>query len=509
MTITTNDPANPTLTVALNGTGTGVAPVCTYALGALSSAPGAAAESDTVTVTAPGGCAWTASSSDTSWLTVTSGSSGSGSGTVNYSVTANSAGPPRTGTLTIAGQSFTVTQAGINPAGCIFYLDGVSGGFPDAGGSGQVHVTLGSVEGCSWVVSSDSTWITITSASAFTASGNVLYSVAANTTGVTRTGTLTIAGQTFTVTQVAGCSFTLSSSSASIPWQGGQVTVLLDASNSTCPWTSYVTTIWAQRYPQTGTGTTSIQLSVNTTANTGGRSATVYLGGQAFTITQALSPAATPDERFVDLMYFGFLGRLPTATELSAQLSGLSGGSLTRTNVAVNLFNSSEFNNAGRFVAGLYVGILGRDADYAGWIFQRAAYLSGVATQAQLVTNFLNSTEYQMKYGTPTDDQFVLLLYQNLLRRTPTAAEEAAQLALLSSGTSRTQVAMSLLTGTEFQTDSGPELTAFLQYACLLVRDAEQWERDYWANLMSTNALTVSQVFYDFINSAEMGILLQ
>jgi hypothetical protein len=68
---------------------------------------------------------------------------------------------------------------------------------------------------------------------------------------------------------------------------------------------------------------------------------------------------------------------------------------------------------------------------------------------------------------------------------------------------------MSLLTGTEFQTDSGPELTAFLQYACLLVRVAEQWERDYWANLMSTNALTVSQVFYDFINSAEMGILLQ
>jgi hypothetical protein len=40
------------------------------------------------------------------------------------------------------------------------------------------------------------------------------------------------------------------------------------------------------------------------------------------------------------------------------------------------------------------------------------------------------------------------------------------------------------------------------------VRDAEQWERDYWANLMSTT-MTVSQVFYDFINSAEMGILLQ
>ncbi|MGA3097515.1 MAG: FG-GAP-like repeat-containing protein [Bryobacteraceae bacterium] len=459
-----------------------------------------------VNVSAPT-CPWSAIPTVT-WLTATP-ASGAGNGTVDYYVYPNSAATPRTGTIVVAGQTFTVTQAGLNPTGCLFYLDSTSGGFPDAGGSGQVHVTLGSVEGCSWVVSSDSPWITITSAPTFAASGNVLYSVAANSTGVTRTGTLTIAGQTFTVTQVAGCSFSLDSTSASIPWQGGQTTVNLTASDSSCPWTSYSTQIWAQRYPQSGTGSASIQLSVNTTANTGGRSATIYLGGQAFTITQDLSPAATQDERFVDLMYFGFLGRLPTSTELSTQLSGLSGGSISRTDVAVNLFNSDEFNNAGRFVAGLYVGILGRDAEYTGWIFQRAAYLSGVATQAQLVTNFLNSTEYQMKYGTPTDDQFVLLLYQNLLRRTPTAAEEAAQLALLSSGTSRTQVAMNLLNGAEFRADSGPELTAFLQYACLLVRDAEQWERDYWANLMSTNALTVSQVFYDFINSAEMGILLQ
>ncbi|HVQ36598.1 MAG TPA: hypothetical protein VMS31_03645, partial [Pyrinomonadaceae bacterium] len=43
-------------------------------------------------------------------ITVTSGSSGSGNGTVNYSVAANS-GALRNGTMTIAGQTFTVTQA--------------------------------------------------------------------------------------------------------------------------------------------------------------------------------------------------------------------------------------------------------------------------------------------------------------------------------------------------------------------------------------------------------------
>jgi len=174
-------------------------------------------------------------------------------------------------------------------------------------------------------------------------------------------------------------------------------------------------------------------------------------------------------------MYFGFLGRLPTAAELSAQLAALQGGSLSWTGLAVGLFNSTEFNNAGRFISGLYVGILGRDAEYAGWLFQRSAFLAGQVNQAQLAANFLNSLEYQMKYGTPTDNAYVLLLYQNVLRRTPSQAELNAQLALLSSGTSRAQLAMNFLTSAEFQQNSGPKLTAFLQYACLLVRDAEQW----------------------------------
>jgi len=130
------------------------------------------------------------------------------------------------------------------------------------------------------------------------------------------------------------------------------------------------------------------------------------------------------------------------------------------------------------------VGILGRDADYSGWLFQRSALINGAISQTQLVANTLNSAEYLLTYGTPSDTQFVLLLYQNVLRRTPSQAEMNAQLALLQSGTSRTQLAMNFLTSAEFQQNSGAKLNAFLAYACLLQRDAEQWERDFWANLM-------------------------
>jgi glucose/arabinose dehydrogenase len=63
-----------------------------------------------VSVSAPAGCGWTAAS-NVNWITITGGSSGNGNGTVNYSV-APYGGPPkrRNGTMTIAGETFSVQQ---------------------------------------------------------------------------------------------------------------------------------------------------------------------------------------------------------------------------------------------------------------------------------------------------------------------------------------------------------------------------------------------------------------
>jgi hypothetical protein len=64
-----------------------------------------------VIVTSGVGCHWTAAS-NASWITISSGASGSGNGTVTYSVAANPYNLPRIGTMTIAGETFTVTQDG-------------------------------------------------------------------------------------------------------------------------------------------------------------------------------------------------------------------------------------------------------------------------------------------------------------------------------------------------------------------------------------------------------------
>jgi Tol biopolymer transport system component len=83
---------------------------CAVALVPTSTSVSAAGAAGTVGVTAPTGCPWTAVSNAPSWVTVTGGSSGTGNGTVSYAVAVNVAGP-RTGTVTIGGETFTLDQA--------------------------------------------------------------------------------------------------------------------------------------------------------------------------------------------------------------------------------------------------------------------------------------------------------------------------------------------------------------------------------------------------------------
>lgn len=85
---------------------------CSYSINPTSANIGFNSGTGSVAVTAPAGCAWTAATTS-GWLSVTSGAGGSGSGTVGYSYDANT-GAARTGSITIAGQSFTVNQAAVS-----------------------------------------------------------------------------------------------------------------------------------------------------------------------------------------------------------------------------------------------------------------------------------------------------------------------------------------------------------------------------------------------------------
>jgi hypothetical protein len=193
MTITSNDPKKQIVNVKLSGTAK--APACVYSLSSSGQECGASGGTWSVNVNAPGGCAWTAACKE-SWITIASGGSGSGNGTVAYAVASNASTSERKGKMTIAKQTFTVTQSG---ASCTYSISPASRSCGPSGETGSVSVT--SATGCNWTAASNEDWITIKSGGSGSGNGTVAYAVASNASTSERTGTMTVAGQTFTATQ--------------------------------------------------------------------------------------------------------------------------------------------------------------------------------------------------------------------------------------------------------------------------------------------------------------------
>jgi hypothetical protein len=206
------------------------------------------------------------------WITVTAGAAGTGNGTVGFSIAANT-GAARSGTLTIATQTFTVNQAAF-VAPCTYSIAPTSQNVDATANTGTVAVTAGA--GCTWTAASAAAFITVTSGASGTGNGSVGFSVAANS-GAARSGTLTIAGQTFTVNQaafVAPCTYSISPGNQNVPALGGTGTVTVTAG------TGLTITAGAA-----GTGNGSVNFSA--AANVAGaRSGTLTIAGQTFTVTQ-------------------------------------------------------------------------------------------------------------------------------------------------------------------------------------------------------------------------------
>ena len=202
--------------------------LCSYALSSGSASFTTCGGTNTFNVNTTSPCPWTATPSD-AWLTILSGDSGVGTGTVTYVVAGNTSSNARTGTVSIAGLTFTVTQSG-----CTYALSSSSASFPAMGGTNTVNVITTSP--CPWTATPSDAWLTILSGVSGAGAGTVTYVVAPNTSSNARTGTVSIAGQTFTVTQ-AGCTYALSSSGASFPAKGGTNTVNV-ITTSPCPWTA-------------------------------------------------------------------------------------------------------------------------------------------------------------------------------------------------------------------------------------------------------------------------------
>ena len=245
----------------------GAPPSCTYSINPTSTSASSGSSSGSLSVSTQAGCSWTAAS-NSGFLGISSGHVGNGSGIVGYTVGANPAASIRSGTLTVAGLTFTVSQAA---APCSYAISPLSSVVPAAGGTASAVVTA--TTGCSWTAASNSAFLAITSAMSGSGNGTVVYSIGAN--GVSaRSGTLTIAGQTLSVNQFgtgpmvtldrATLRYGATLSGATVTTQtAAQVVRLTQTSGPAVSWTATSNQPWLQVSPASGSGGRELSITVN------------------------------------------------------------------------------------------------------------------------------------------------------------------------------------------------------------------------------------------------------
>ena len=258
-------------------------PTCPPTLTSASASAPAAGSTGSVTVNAASGCAWSAAS-PAGWITITSGASGSGTATVAFRVAANTASTSRSATLTIAGRSFAVSQAAAAASACTYSISSASRTAP-AGGE-TATVTVSTASGCSWSATSSTRWLGINGSATRAGAGSVGIVVAANPGSAQRTGTVTLAGRTFTVTQPGGCSFAVSPRTIAAAAAGSTGTIAV-TTGAGCRWSTSGMPSWLSIPSAARTGSGQLSYTVRTNTSTSARTASLLVGGLSVAVSQA------------------------------------------------------------------------------------------------------------------------------------------------------------------------------------------------------------------------------
>ena len=271
---------------------------------------GAAGGPATVNVNRTDGtdCSWTATSANP-FLTIVEGASGTEDGVVKVMLAENT-GSERTANLLVAGRAVRVIQSAAPgpPPACAFTVSPLAPAVDARAQTLTVTVAVTSGANCSWTSTSNAPFLTVTSSAAAIGSGSVSIAVAANG-GAARSGTLTIAGRTVSVSQAAppSCVTGLSLSNASFVATGGTATATVAAS-ADCAWatTADAGFVTVPAGARTGPGTFDVVVAANPSPNA--RSGRVFVGDSSVFLQQsgAISPPAPPAGATT---YFSIIGQ--------------------------------------------------------------------------------------------------------------------------------------------------------------------------------------------------------
>ncbi len=174
-----------------------------------------------------------------------------------------------------------------SPQPCTYTVAASPTSFQAAGGAGNATVSTGAT--CAWTARADAGWLSIPSGGSGTGSGIVAFTVAPNSDTAARTGTLTVAGQTVSIREdaaVVACTYAISPASATLGKDGGTGTLGVTA-GAGCSWAAESSAPWLTVTSGQGTGSGTVAYSVPRNMQTTGRSGTIRVADQTFTLAQA------------------------------------------------------------------------------------------------------------------------------------------------------------------------------------------------------------------------------
>ena len=220
---------------------------------------------------------WTIQPNDP-WLNVVGATSGTGPATITIKVAANTECSPRTGTVTIGNKTLTINQEALN---CVVEAEKTV--FPteadETGGMGFITV---SPEGNgSWTATSDVDWIYCFPESG-TGSSDVYFFVEdMGSTAASRSGTITIGGQTIEITQ-RGYDLSIEPCVAEVGGNAG-AGVIGVAADADAVWTAIADVPWIT-IVSAANGYVRYTFTDNTTGET--RVGHINISGEEYTLTQ-------------------------------------------------------------------------------------------------------------------------------------------------------------------------------------------------------------------------------
>ncbi len=213
-------------------------------------------------------------------------------------------------------------------------------------------------------------------------------------------------------------------------------------------------------------------------------------------------PPFDSEEAFVIQIYADFLRRVPDAGGLAFWTARVADDGSNVQEIIEAFMRSPEFSPR-RSVARLYFAYFNRQPDKSGFDFWTRQIATGAGTLESASQSFALSPEFARTYGSLTDAEFVVLVYNNVLGRRPDQAGFVFWLDQLNRGLQRGRLMTLFSESPENIELSRAAVDVTVTYDGMLQREADASGFLFWRDQIAGDPNSLTTLIRQFYFSPE------